>query len=559
MQTIGRYRIDAPIGEGAMAHVYLAHDPSIDRPVAIKILKPEYRTQQDIVERFISESQAAGKLSHPHIVTIFDVGQVDGAPYIAMERLSGRPLDELLTEQGRFPFDHAIRLAIQIAEALSFAHSHGIVHRDVKPSNILVCDGDKTAKLLDFGIARIDGRDGAARLARTQAGQVLGTPRYMSPEQALGLPVDERSDLFSLGVMLYEMLTGRVAFNGTGLATLAVQIAQEDPIPIEREIPDCPKGVRFIVAKLLAKKPDQRFSDAQQLALALRRELDSAQAVMDAPRRGLALRYKLPLLLAGAAMVALGLGTGFVIDRQNAAMQDMAITSGSSMTAFVARNAALRLADNAGLPAAQQDWAPLQAFAETAATDPNVQKLVIVDGAGTVRAANDLSLLGKHFKAIRDEAATTGDADPIHISQSATQIRFVQTIHYAGADFGKVDIVMSRAPLNAAEYSTALLLSGLAIFVTMVIAAFGALSASMLGRPLRRLRVAMDDVTSGNVSFRLSHRRNDEIGALFDAMNRMVASIADRQDHVATTLANAEKAMAMTWIEPRRDIDKRVA
>lgn len=559
MTGIGRYLIDGTIGEGAMAHVYRAHDPSIDRPIAIKVLKPEFRNNSELSRRFLSESRAAGMLNHANIVTIYDVGEVDGAAYIAMELVLGCPLDELLGEGGRLTPERVAILGAQIADALAYAHAQGVVHRDIKPSNILICDGGRTAKLLDFGIARIDGHDAAGDMNRTMAGQVLGTPRYMSPEQALGLSVDTRSDLFSLGVVLYEMVTGKIAFTGTGLATLAMQIAQEQPVEIERHVPDCPKGLRFVIGTLLAKKPDQRFADAGQVAVALRRELDALAGETEPRRGGLALRYKVPLALAASAVLALGTGVTFVVSQENAVMQDMALTSGSSIASFVARNAALHVADNAGLPPAQQDWAPLQAFAVAAASNSGMRGLIIADDHGIIRAASDPKLVGKRYypegaKPLTRMAGST-------VTQTAGGFRFVQPVRYAGADFGKVDVVIERGSLDMAQRTATILLAGLALFVTLVVATFGTVSARLLTQPLRRLRRALDDVTDGNVSFRISHSRKDEIGALFDATNRMVASLSDRHAHVATVLASAEKAMLQTRIEPatERFSDRRVA
>ncbi|MBB6124232.1 protein kinase domain-containing protein [Sphingobium subterraneum] len=537
LRQVGRYRIDETIGEGAMAHVFLGHDPSIDRPVAIKILKPEFRGDPHIVQRFLAESRAAGMLSHPHIVTIFDVGEANGIPYIAMEHLKGRPLEDVLAEGGRMSPANMLALAIQITDALAFAHDRGVIHRDVKPSNILVCDQDSTAKLLDFGIARMDGRDAAQgeRDSRaTQAGQVMGTPRYMSPEQAMGMEVDARSDLFSLGSVLYEMLTGKPAFAATGLATLALQITQQQPLPVRTHVPDCSNGTQFILTKLLAKKPSERFASATQLKSALMRELEVVEQGLSSKRRGMPLKWKLPLTFALTASVALGLGMTLVLERENAAMEHMAKDAGTSMTDFVARNAALLVADNAGLPSAEQDWLPLQAFVETAAQDRNVEHLVVVDDSGIIRASNLKAQIGTRY------------ADP---AKGGTDFRFVSPLRYAGANFGTLHTVMSRAALDTAVAQAKFRLLSLALFVVATIAGIGFLSAQQLSRPLSRLRRALDDMSEGNASFRLSHPRNDEMGSVFDAFNRCAQEIearsgdrgpvADLQQHLSTRIQPA--------------------
>jgi tRNA A-37 threonylcarbamoyl transferase component Bud32/HAMP domain-containing protein len=547
MTMLGRYRIDARIGEGAMAEVFRAHDTGIDRIVAIKALKPEFRRDPDIAQRFLREAKAAGTLSHAHIATIYDVGEADGVAYIAMELVEGRPLDEVLKAQGRMPYERVLALGTQLAGALAFAHRQGIVHRDVKPSNILLSPDGLTAKLLDFGVARIGGAGAPDELARTQVGQMIGTPRYMSPEQALGLPVDARSDLFSLGVVLYEMVTGKTAFTGTGIATLAIQIAQEQPEPIDRSCRDCPRGLRFIIEKLLAKKPDQRFADGEALYRALTRELEAAKVEEPARRRGLALRVKLPLVLVGTTAIVLAASVTAVLNREHRALEHMAVMSGSSITTFVTSNAAVLAADNAGLPPEQQDWTPLQAFVDSAAKDSGVRRLVIADASGVVRAASERSLIGKHFQATPgEEAVPSEDGSVVTAAADGSGYRFVRTIRYAGADFGKVDLLLPRTAFDAAMSSVRMLLIALAIAVTGVVLLVGYLSAASITRPLRRLRKALDDAAEGNLAFRISHRRSDEFGAAFDAFNHAAAALEPML--VSPDPAEAERAATATRI-----------
>lgn len=514
-ETIGRFSIERRIGEGAMAHVALAHDPSIGRAVAIKTLKPEFRQEREVTRRFLDESRAAGRLSHAHIATIYDVGEADGVPYIAMEYVDGRPLDHLLENEGRLSIERALRLASQVASALAYAHAHGVIHRDIKPSNILVSTNGLTAKLLDFGIARVDGRDldiGEREAQRTQIGQVMGTPRYMSPEQALGLAVDSRSDLFSLGSVLYEMLTNKPAFPGAGIATLAIQITQNQPVAIETIINGCPPGITAILSSLLGKKPEDRFADASAVHRALLRELEALTHEPEALRRRLRLSVRLPLIFAGAAAFALSVGTGLVLDRQATTMESMARHSAESMVNFVSRNAALRVAENAGLAREEQDWLPLQAFAEAASQDQGVRRIVIADDTGIVRAASEKALVGRPFHPLADQPG-----------------RFAQPVHYAGANFGTVEMLFDSVPLEFAMADARRWLIGLSLFVIVLIGFIGYLSAQSLLRPVRRLRSGMEALADGELGVRLSASRRDEFTPLFEMFNRLSAEVEGRR------------------------------
>jgi serine/threonine-protein kinase len=556
MTMLGRYQIDDRLGEGAMADVYRAHDPDIGRTVAIKVLKPDLARDSELGARFLREARAAGALSHANIATIYDVGEAEGAAYIAMELVDGLPLDVALQNQGRMPYERVLEIGRQLASALAYAHRHGVVHRDIKPSNILLSVDGKTAKLLDFGVARIADLDPAAanrQLAKTHAGQLIGTPRYMSPEQALGLPVDQRSDLFSLGVVLYEMITGKVAFPGTALATLAIQIAQEKVEPIDRAAGDCPPGLRFIIDKLLAKKPEQRFADGDALEASLVREI-AAQQEMPAGRRGLSFRIKLPLALALVTAAALFACVTSTLSRERQTLEHMAITSGNSIASFVTNNAAVLAAENAGLSAEQQDWSALQAFAVTASRDPEIRDFVVVDTGGIIRAAGDPKLVGQRYRkpggeAIMD-AAVGASVTAAPDRGRGDGIRFVHPIRYAGENFGTVDLVVKRTELDAALSSAQSSLIILSTVIMLVVLAIGYLSGALVARPLNRLRKALDEAAKANFALRISHRRRDEFGGAFDAFNRAAAAV---EPHLSgPDRAANEAAVLATRIAPSR-------
>ena len=260
-KKIGRYKILGELGRGAMGVVYKADDPNLDRTVALKTisLDKDAEGRADYQKRFMLEAKAAGKLNHANIVTTYDFGEVDGMAYLAMELLEGTDLRKRV-QQGPIPPIEAVEIGCQVAEGLAYAHGRGIVHRDIKPANIMLPERGP-AKIMDFGLARM-------RLAdhKTSTGIVLGTPRYMSPEQISGQPVDHRSDVFSLGIVLWEMLTGRRLFSGTEMAQVSHSITYDEHEPPTRVNPELPAMLDFVVARALKKDPAVRYQDADEMA-----------------------------------------------------------------------------------------------------------------------------------------------------------------------------------------------------------------------------------------------------------------------------------------------------
>lgn len=265
IKQIGRYVIQDEIGHGAMGIIYKATDPLIGRVVAIKTINLESskQEQEEYEARFYQEAKAAGRLNHPNIVTIFDLGNNGHVAFIAMEYLQGRVLRDILDDVHPLPIGQVLDIAVQVATGLAYAHEHGVVHRDVKPSNIMVMHNGHV-KITDFGIARIP-----SALVHTDTGMVLGSPDYMSPEQVRGQVVDQRSDIFSLGVMLYEMLTEKKPFSGENLDAIMRQILNFVPQPPSSLNPSIPDALDFVVAKALAKNPAERYPDAHGLVLDL--------------------------------------------------------------------------------------------------------------------------------------------------------------------------------------------------------------------------------------------------------------------------------------------------
>ena len=314
-----RYELEELVGTGGMSRVYRARDQLLERHVALKVLHSRYNEDEEYVERFRREARSVAKLSHPHIVTVIDRGEDEGQQFIVFEYVDGENLKQLIERTGPLPMRRAVELASTIADALAFAHEHGLVHRDVKPQNVLLTqDGD--AKVTDFGIARsLDVEHGV-----TQTGTVLGTSNYLSPEQASGAATTPATDIYSLGVVLYELLTGEVPFTGENFVAVAMRHINEPPPSVLASRPDIPLRLAAAVDRALEKDPAQRFATMSDFAHELRLCLTDSQT-LDAeptlivrgpvvkesrPHRVRARRSRAPLylLLAGLALAAIVVG-----------------------------------------------------------------------------------------------------------------------------------------------------------------------------------------------------------------------------------------------------------
>ena len=345
LTEIGKYQVEDVLGEGAMGVVYRALDPVLNRRVAIKVMSDALAQDADLRQRFLREAQAAGSLQHPHVVTIYDFGEVEGHPFIAMEYVDGVDLEGLLRTNVSLSLDEKLELVIGVLQGLSYAHKKGIIHRDIKPGNVRV-DSEGKARIMDFGIAHL------ASSNMTRTGVMLGTPNYMAPEQIVGNDVSPRTDIFSVGVLLYELLTNVKPFQGDTLHTVMYKVLSETPPPLDKVLPGLPATLNAIVMRALEKDPAERYASALEMAndittvraslgespngtrtLSLRRSIETALAVEREARRRVERSTKYALTGAGALVIVAIVGAVIAIKMQGPGSSSPASSSAPQVPA----------------------------------------------------------------------------------------------------------------------------------------------------------------------------------------------------------------------------------
>ncbi|WP_457337991.1 protein kinase domain-containing protein, partial [Rhizobacter sp. P5_C2] len=538
-RQVGRYQITERIGRGGMASVYRAHDPGIDRTIAIKFLHAAYCEEEEYRARFLREARAAGMLSHPNIVTVHDVGEIEGRPYMAMELIEGEPMNELMARSGPMPIRDTLVIVLQLAKALDYAHAKGIVHRDIKPSNIMVLKGTSTVKVTDFGIAHVT--TGASSTHQTRVGDVLGTPQYMSPEQTKGSKVDGRSDLFSVGIILYQMLSGAAPFQGDSIVALAMKIATEEPTPIDKLRTGLPLGVRRIVERCLAKQPERRFQTGQELAAAISqamRDIEDDAREKEKPRI-LPLRVKWALMM-GAIVFAVMAVTGAVVNRQQtAAMMAQVTDYGASLSRFIAaQNAVSALAD---------EWVAVEVSVGEVMKTRDFTSVSVVDRAGVVRASSDAASVGQPYKARSGELLGTragGVSVTRVLDDNDNVLVFEAPMTFQGKAVGRVALGVPEKPLAQVARLSLTLMIVLVIVTVLAVAVAMYFVANWFARPIKLVGDSMREIALGRFEHRIREERTDEFGQLYKGFDAMAQALQERYVPTQDTAADTQRVAA---------------
>lgn len=540
VRQVGRYVIQDRLGRGGMATVFKAHDPGIGRDVAIKFLHATLCEDDEYRARFLREARAAGGLSHPNIVTVHDVGEIEGRPYMAMELLDGEALSDVMESGKPLPVRDVVVMGIQLSRALDYAHAHGIVHRDIKPGNIVRLKGSQTIKVTDFGIAHMESTSSEQR---TRVGDVLGTPQYMSPEQTQGEKLDGRSDLFSAGIVLYQMLTGQRPFLGDSLVALAMKIAKEDPPPIEKLRPDVPSALRRVVERCLAKTPDRRFQTGKELSDALARvlgEIDAAARHKERPRI-VPLRVKWAAMMALIVAGVMAVSAAVIHQRQYAAMINQVTDNGAALARFIA-------AQNA-VAALGEDWVTVEVAVQEIMKTRDFESVTVIDRQGVVRAASNSTLLGQPYKAPAGEAISNKRVDNVamsrYVSGGETVLGFEAPINFQDKQVGRVALGLPERPLIYVARLSMGLMAVLVLVTVLAVAVAMYFVANWFAQPIKLVIESMGEIAKGRFDHRIREQRKDEFGLLYAAFDQMAQALQDRA-------AGADSSSPPTPVPPAR-------
>lgn len=526
---IGRYKIIKEIGRGAMSVVYQAEDPDIGRMIAIKLLKHELIEQQEFRDLFIREAKSAGRLSHPSIVTIFDTGIWNERPFIAMELLKGRTLDEYLLEHKTMELDKLLPLAKQLTKALEYAHENGVIHRDLKPENIFVLDGEEHFKIADFGIAKLENEflqketDNRGGDESSKERKVMGTPAYMSPEQIAGNNLDAKTDFYSLGVILYQATKGELPFRAKNHVAMMQAVLQKNPRPLNLTTPS---GLLWqsIIFRLLQKNPDLRYESSELLI----NEIDNLTKEYNEDKgdlsqmRFVSMGSRWAVGLTSVVLLVMIFGLAWVYKRQTDLMTQLMYDYGFSVTQIISKEIAEPLLLDENLT--------LQSLTDKVTENNQVLYLSIRDNDDKVVSSNNKSEANKQYQLLADEQLVEKHRlGQVYLDSSYENnaYRFESAIIYQDKKVGRVAVTLSRNNLTKATNRS--LMAMLLWMVLIVFVVF--LGTYWLARKfIQRVNLSkqtLHEFLSHGQADTLSIDSHDEIGRLQQEINALLQKYSD--------------------------------
>ena len=521
-KTLGRYRILNEVGRGATAYVYKAYDPQLDRFLAIKVLRVELARDKDYRDAFLKEARLAAQLTHPGIVTIFDVGVADNKPYIGMELLEGATLDQILTTQGKVNLKTVLAMAIQLSKALSYAHKQGVVHRDIKPGNIVVLKDKKTVKLTDFGIAQLDETLGKVG---KRSDKVLGTPEYMAPEQVLGQTVDSRSDLYSFGVLIFRMIMGMPPFVDDDLGELFKQIIKNKPPQLIVEEDAIKDDLHDLVRKLLQKQPHKRFENAAKLTSDLRTIQNKLGDKKHTQKKEfISLRLRWTATMAGIVFLAMCIGLATVYYMQYRAL--------SGITFDYGRSIARMIAFESSEPILLDDSIGLNALVSETSSNEQLKAVYVMDNDNIILASTETGLVGQSFIAPAErelmQSQESIDIYKREIAEKEVLFDIAAPILFGEKNLGKLYLSFSADSMYAASKTTLITMLVVMMITLIVVFAVTLELARRTSKDFQRITQALNKMSMGRVDARLISERNDEAGQLFAAFNQLAKFLESR-------------------------------
>lgn len=554
MERIGRYQIVRELGRGSMSIVYEGFDGRIDRHLAIKVLRARFARDVSARQRFLREARAAGGLSHPNIVTVFDVGQAESAPYLVMELLEGGTLEGWLARErpDQMEIPQLLDLAAQLARGLAYAHDNGVIHRDIKPANVHYDPGTNLAKMMDFGIAAT----GTRAHGDQNKPDFAGTLTHMAPERLEGEPASVQSDLYSLGVVLYELLTGHLPFDASDVASLVESIAGRKARPLEPIRADTPRELVDLTRRMMAHEPQSRPTSAAQVA-------DELEEIRAGLRRGLvesvrrrSVVWRWPLLTALGVSLIMVLGMAQFYNAQKQAMAQTTFGFGDALASLVAQETAeaLILEDNTALSVLVSDFA----------ANPEIRYLHITDTSDTVQASTNPFLRG--------ERAPPPTGAPVERDSGTVQLRrsehnvleFSVPIRFQARRVGEVRLGLDGGALDAAVASTLWMLISVFVAALLALAIGLAWMTRRQQRGLSRVAWGLKRLRRGQYEFRLESDRRDEFLLVNSQFNRLAVQLDEGRRRTRDAAADRKRVEAPVIPEEVRvdetlDLDDKAA